>query len=82
VFADSRNFDDRALQTPIIVSKDGLVISGNNRTMSAQLAATDGNNGAYKEALTETAQNYGFASEQIAKMKNPLVVLETEDDIP
>ena len=34
------NYDSRALQTPVIVSKDGVVLSGNNRTMSGETAQT------------------------------------------
>ena len=37
-------FDGRALSfdSPVVVSKDGVVLSGNNRTMSSKLAAQKG----------------------------------------
>ena len=33
------NYDSRALQSPVVVSSDGIVLSGNGRTMAGILAA-------------------------------------------
>ena len=41
------NYDARAIQTPVIISRDGVVLSGNGRTMAGDLAARDNTDGAY-----------------------------------
>lgn len=67
-------YDQRALQTPVIVSNDGVVISGNDRTMSGQLAAQRGTDNAYNDYLRNNAGKYGFSPEQVASISNPRVV--------
>lgn len=47
------SYDNRALQDPVIVSKDGVVLSGNNRTMSGDLAARQGTDKAYNDYLAQ-----------------------------
>ena len=44
VLSVAGKFDGRALSfdSPVVVSKDGVVLSGNNRTMSSKLAAQKG----------------------------------------
>ncbi len=78
----ARNYDSRALQSPVIVSKDGIVLSGNNRTMSGELAARQGTDKAYVDHLREFGQMYGFTPEQIDGMKHPRVVFVPEEDLP
>ena len=75
-------YDSRAVQTPIIVSKDGIVLSGNNRTMSGDVAATQGTDGAYLEYLGKYGAKYGFTPEQVATMKHPRVVFVPDEDLP
>lgn len=67
-------FDSRALQTPVIVSQDGIVLSGNNRTMSGDLAAAQGTDKAYVDHLKQYGSMYGFTPDQVASMKHPRVV--------
>lgn len=78
--ADS--YDSRALQTPVIVSKDGVVLSGNNRTMSGDIAAQQGTDKAYIDHLREFGQMYGFTHEQIDGMKHPRVVFVPDEHLP
>lgn len=76
------NYDSRALQTPVIVSKDGVVLSGNNRTMSGDIAAQQGTDKAYIDHLREFGQMYGFTPEQIDGMKHPRVVFVPDEHLP
>lgn len=78
--ADS--YDSRALQTPVIVSKDGVVLSGNNRTMSGDIAAQQGTDKAYIDYLREFGQMYGFTPEQIDGMQHPRVVFVPDEELP
>lgn len=77
------NYDNRALQDPVIVSKDGVVLSGNNRTMSGDLAARRGTDKAYVDYLAQFGhRKYGFTPEQVAGMKNPRVVFVPDEALP
>lgn len=76
------NYDSRALQSPVIVSRDGIVLSGNNRTMSGELAAQQGTDKAYVEHLREFGQMYGFTPEQIDGMEHPRVVFVPDEELP
>ena len=78
--ADS--YDSRALQTPVIVSKDGVVLSGNNRTMSGEIAAKNGTDNAYVEHLREFGTMFGFTPEQIDGMQHPRVVFVPDEELP
>lgn len=78
--ADS--YDSRALQTPVIVSKDGVVLSGNNRTMSGDIAAKNGTDKAYVDHLREFGAMFGFTPEQIDGMKHPRVVFVPDEHLP
>lgn len=78
--ADS--YDSRALQTPVIVSKDGVVLSGNNRTMSGDIAAQQGTDKAYIDHLREFGAMFGFTPEQIDGMQHPRVVFVPDEELP
>lgn len=73
------DFDGRALgfDSPIVVTQDGVVTSGNNRTMSSKLAARKGTDSKYIDALKKRAKKFGFSAEDVAKFKHPRVVFET-----
>lgn len=75
-------YDNRALQTPVIVSKDGVVLSGNNRTMSGDLAARQGTDKAYVDYLREFGHKYGFTPEQLQGMGNPRLVFVPDENLP
>lgn len=76
------DFDSRALSVdnPIVVSEDGVVISGNNRTMSSKLAAKKGTDKKYIETLEKKCKKFGFNKDDLSKFKNPRVVFETNVD--
>jgi hypothetical protein len=76
------NFDGRAVSVdnPVIVTKDGIVISGNNRTMSSKIAAKKGTDKKYIEALKKRAKKFGFTAAQIDKFKHPRVVFEAAEN--
>lgn len=76
------NYDSRALQTPVIVSKDGVVLSGNNRTMSGEIAAKNGTDKAYVNHLREFGAMFGFTPEQIDGMQHPRVVFVSDEELP
>lgn len=77
------SYDNRALQDPVIVSKDGVVLSGNNRTMSGDLAARRGTDKAYVDYLAQFGhRKYGFTPEQVTGMKNPRVVFVPDEALP
>ncbi|GHV91207.1 hypothetical protein AGMMS50268_17100 [Spirochaetia bacterium] len=75
------DFDGRALKfdNPVIVTTDGIVISGNNRTMSSKIAAKKGTDAKYIEALKKRAKKFGFTEDQVGQFKNPRVVFEVEN---
>ena len=77
-------YDGQAVDQVPVVTKDGIVVDGNGRTMAGQKAAKDGTDGAYLEALKENAENYGFTAEQIEQsgMKHPRLVLVSDEPLP
>lgn len=74
------NFNSLALESPPIVTKDGIVISGNNRTMSSKLAAKQGTDKAYLQDLHDMADEYGIEPEDLNGFENPRLILETDDE--
>lgn len=77
------NYDNRALQDPVVVSQDGVVLSGNNRTMSGDLAASRGTDRAYVDYLAQFGhRKYGFTAEQVAGMQHPRVLFVPEEALP
>jgi hypothetical protein len=81
VMSIGSEFDGRALKVdnPIIVSDDGIVISGNNRTMSSKIAARKGTDVKYIEALKKRAKKFGFTEDQIGQFKHPRIVFEVDN---
>ena len=72
------HFNSLALESPPIVTKDGIVISGNNRTMSSKLAAKNGTDTAYLEDLKELIDEYGLKESDLADFKHPRLILEMD----
>jgi N12 class adenine-specific DNA methylase len=75
-------YDQRALQTPVVVTNDGIVLSGNGRTMAGELAAQDNTDGAYIEHLKQYGSQFGFAPEQVEGMQHPRVVFVPDEAMP
>ena len=77
-----RTYDSRALQSTPVVSRDGVVLSGNGRTMAGELAAQAGTDGAYLDHLRKYGQQFGFTPEQVGSMQHPRVVFVPDADMP
>ena len=76
------HYDQRALQTAVVVTKDGIVLSGNGRTMAGDMAAVYGTDDAYKEYLCRYPQQFGFTEGQVQALRHPRVVFEVVDTPP
>lgn len=76
------SFDQRALQTPVVVSSDGVVLSGNDRTMASQIAARQGTDNNYNTYLASHPQRFGFTADQISNYSNPRVVFVPDAPMP
>ena len=59
------DYDSRALQSPVVVSGDGVVLSGNGRTMAGEIAAVNGSDAKYNAYLRGHAGKFGFTTEQV-----------------
>lgn len=68
--------------TPI-VNKDGIVVSGNNRTMSLKRAMImhPANYAEYKQYLAEEIGAFGFSPDDLSRYRNPILV-RIDYDIP
>jgi len=75
-------YDSRALQQPVVVSQDGVVLSGNGRTMAGEIAAAQNTDGAYIDYLKKYAPKYGFTPEQVEGMAHPRVVFVPDASMP
>lgn len=78
----AQDYDGRAIQQTPVVTKEGVVVDGNNRVMSRKLAAKKGTDTKYKEALVNEADMYGINPDDIANVKNPIIVFEAENSLP
>lgn len=76
------NFDSRAINDTPIVDSNGIVISGNNRTMSRKLASTNKTDATYLEELSDKADMFGVDPESIKGIKNPMLVFEPKTNMP
>ena len=81
VLTKSNAYDGRAIDNPIVVSREGVVISGNDRTMAGQLAAKKGTDKAYLEHLHGEAANFGITEDMLKGFKNPRIALEVEGEV-
>ena len=71
-------YDNRALQSPVVVSQ-GIVLSGNGRTMAGMLAARQNTDGSYICYLMSHASKYGFHANDVSMFEHPRCVFETAD---
>jgi hypothetical protein len=76
------NFDSRAINDTPVVDSNGIVISGNNRTMSRKLSATNKTDATYLEELNDKAEMFGIDPESIKGIQNPMLVFEPEENMP
>ena len=75
-------YDEQALTIPPIVSKDGIVLSGNGRTMAGMIAAKYDTDKDYIDYLRDFPQKYGFTTEQVESFEHPRLCLVADDDYP
>ena len=75
------NTNPDAVNGAPIMGPDGVVLGGNSRTMSMQLAYAKHPEKAkeMKDYLTENAHQAGFTKEDVAKFKNPILMRVIED---
>ncbi len=78
----ARNYDQRALQSVPVVSGDGVVLSGNGRTMAGEMAARNNTDGAYLDYLKEHAHKWGFTPGQVEGMQHPRVSFVPDEAMP
>lgn len=78
----SRNYDARAILNTVIVSPDGVVLSGNGRTMAGELAALNGTDGEYLSYLSDHCAKYGFALDDVAIFEHPRLLFEVSEAMP
>lgn len=80
----ARNYDERALQEIPTITPDGVVIDGNNRTMSGQLAAYQKTDAGYLQSLQQRLPFFGFSQKDydyVAAKGSPRLGFVT-DQIP
>lgn len=78
----AQHYDQRALQSVPVVSGDGVVLSGNGRTMAGEIAARNNTDGAYLDYLKEYAHKFGFTPEQVESMQHPRVSFVPDEAMP
>ena len=64
-----------------IIGDDGIVESGNGRTMALLLAYQNGNADDYREWLEETASYFNINPDEVSKMKQPVLVRVRQSDV-
>ena len=75
------DYDSRALQSPVVVSREGVVLSGNGRTMAGEIAAQNGTDKKYNDYLRTHANKYGFTEEQVNGYEHPRVLFVPDADM-
>ncbi len=76
------DYDSRALQSPVVVSREGVVLSGNGRTMAGEIAAQNGTDKKYNDYLRTHANKYGFTEEQVNGYEHPRLLFVPDADMP
>lgn len=76
------HYDSRAIQSPVVVSPDGVVLSGNGRTMAGELAAHDNSDGEYIAYLEQYGSAFGFTAEQVKAFEHPRILFVLDDSLP
>ncbi len=77
LLADSQKASDGS---PII-GGDGLVESGNARTIALRRAYRSGKADAYREWLADNAERFGLTADQVRAVKQPVLVRERTVDV-
>lgn len=64
-----------------IIGDDGIVESGNGRTMALLLAYQNGNADDYRDWLEETASYFNINPDEVSKMRQPILVRVRQSDV-
>ena len=76
----ANSYDSRALSNPPVVTKDGIVVSGNNRVMSSKRAVANKTDKKYIKSLKEQVEDFGFKEEDLDNFYHPRLVLEINEE--
>lgn len=76
----ANSYDSRALSNPPVVTKDGIVVSGNNRVMSSKRAVANKTDKKYIKSLKEQVEDFGFKEEDLDNFYHPRLVLEIDEE--
>ena len=76
----ANSYDSRALSNPPVVTKDGIVVSGNNRVMSSKRAVANKTDKKYIKSLKEQVDDFGFKEEDLDSFYHPRLVLEIDEE--
>jgi hypothetical protein len=74
--------DERAIDQTPVVTTDGIVLDGNNRTMSRKLASKLGTDKEYLDGLKRKLKRYGLPENALDGITNPMLVFELETPLP
>lgn len=77
----AKNFDERAIDDIVFIDSNGIVKSGNGRTISRQMSGAE-NSKSYLDALKARAEEFGFTKEQIEAIgdENVMIAVELEGE--
>jgi ddrB-like ParB superfamily domain len=75
------NTNPDAVNGPPVVTPDGIVLGGNSRAMSTARLYREGRGDAYKAHLMDEARTFGVSADEVARMKNPVLVREIAEPV-
>lgn len=75
------SYNYKAVDDVPVVTKDGVVISGNGRTMASRIAAQNGTDTDYLEDLKERLDEFGLPADALEGFEHPRVVLVLDEDV-
>lgn len=82
VLVRAAKFDGQAVQDLPVIDKNGVVISGNGRWMSREIAMNQGTDGEYLAFAAEQAEMYGFTADDINNNEGVTIAFMPDEDIP
>lgn len=82
VLKHGSEYNGLAVDNVPVVLSNGLVVSGNERTMAGQIAAKNGTDKAYNEKLRKNAEGYGIKPEELDGIENGRLIFVPDKDMP
>lgn len=74
-------YNYKAVDDVPVVTRDGVVISGNGRTMASRIAARNGTDTDYLQDLSERLDEFGLPANALEGFEHPRVVLVLDEDV-